>query len=239
MRRPTVLLAVLAVTAAACSSGGPAATTAAPDAAGEGAALDYALSARRAIEGTRFATLSDRDVAALVLDLCADLEDSADPDGDVIAFLAGVEAPPGEEVDDRIMAVVLAEGALAVCPAVIDAAALRAWEAAPPEDRFLAGVESVAPELDDGPSPDVLLAAGAAVCEVLNAGGGPDGAVAAEFAVLFGVEGVDAGEITSGAAGEREALLAGAVLGSAASFLCPTHRETVLSYLEGLAEEQR
>ncbi|MBU1492632.1 MAG: DUF732 domain-containing protein [Actinomycetota bacterium] len=227
-------LAAAVVLVAACGDAAAPETTADPMVA---SASDYAFSARRAIEGTRFEGLGDDEVAALVIELCDDLAASSDPDAEVLAFLEGVDAPPGEAVDDRIMAVVLAEGALTVCPAAVDAAAARAWEVADPEVRYLAAVAAVAPELDEDLTGDDLVAAGRAVCSVLDGGGSPEEAVVAEFAELFGISGVSMDEIASGAAGEREGMLVGGVLGGAASFLCPRHRDAVAAYLEVLAEE--
>jgi len=234
MRPPVALLVALAVFAAACGGAEPAETTVDPRVE---AAADFAFSARRAIEGTRFDGLGDGEVASLVIELCDDLSTSSDPDAEVMAFIEGVAAPPGEEIDDQIMGIVLAEGAIAVCPDAVDAASLRAWEAAPPEVRYLTAVEAVAPELDVELTADDLVAAGEIVCAVLDAGGSPDEAVVAEFSELFGISGISVDDIASGEAGEREGLLAGGVLGGAASFLCPQHRDAVMAYLEALAEE--
>jgi hypothetical protein len=236
MRGRTALVVIAAVLAAGCGAAPEAATTTDAAAAADEAALDFAVSARRAVTGTRFEALSDREVADLILEVCEDLGDSADPDGDVMAFVGRLEAPNGPEVDDQIMGVVLAEGALAACPEVVDAASLRAWEASSPEDKFLAAVQAIAPEMDVDPAAADLVAAGRTVCEVLDGGGTPGEAVVAEFALLFGTTGVTVEEIAAGEAGEREGLLAGGVLGGAASFLCPEHREAVVAYLEGLAE---
>ena len=199
-------------------------------------AAEFAFSARRALEGTRFATLDDGAVADLVLGLCVEMETSSDPDAQVTAFVGRIDAPPGEAVDDRIMGIVLAEGVLAVCPEAVDGASRRAWDAAEPEERFLVVVESVAPELDVEQTGADLIAAGRLVCDVLDGGGSPAEAVLAEFSQLFEIDGLTIEEIAAGEAGEREGLLAGAVLGGAASFLCPQHRESVTAYLEALAE---
>ena len=234
MRSPIVLLVAVATFLAACGGAGVVETTGDPQVE---SAAEFAFSARRALEDTRFAGLGDDDVASLVIELCEDLSTSSDPDAEVMAFLGGVVAPPGEEVDDQIMAIVLAEGALAVCPETVDAASMRAWEAADPEVRFLIAVEAVAPELDVEITGDALVVAGEVVCAVLDGGGSPEEAVVAEFSVLFGISGVSVDDIASGEAGEREGLLAGGVLGGAASFLCPEHRDAVMAYLEVLAEE--
>ncbi|MCJ7726690.1 MAG: hypothetical protein MUP76_09930 [Acidimicrobiia bacterium] len=225
---------LLAIAMAVAACGGTAVVETTADPAAETAA-EFAFSARRALEGTRFESLGDDAVAGLVMALCEDLAASSDPDAEVVAFVGRIDAPEGDEVDDRIMGVVLAEGALAVCPEAVDAASRRAWDAAAPEERYLVVVEAVAPELDVEQTGDDLVAAGRLVCEVLDGGGSPEEAVLAEFSLLFGIDGVSIEEIAAGEAGEREGLLAGGVLGGAASFLCPQHRDTVTAYLEALA----
>jgi len=230
-RLSAIVLAMLAITA--CSSAEPAATTIDPSTA---AAEEFAFSARRALEATRWEGFEDDAVARMLIELCDDLSNSSDLDESVMAYVGQVDAPPGEAVDDQILAVVLAEGVVAVCPDVVTDAGVRAWEAADPEERYLVAVQAVAPQLDVELTGDDLVAAGAIVCEVLDAGGAPEEAVLAEFFYLFGISGVSIDDIASGEAGEREGLLAGGVLGGAASYLCPHHRDAVMSYLEDLAE---
>ena len=75
------------------------------------------------------------------------------------------------------------------------------------------------------------------MCSVLDVGGSFEEAVVAEFAELFGTTGASVDDISSGQLGEREGLLAGGVLASAASFLCPGQFAAVTAYLEALAEE--
>jgi hypothetical protein len=200
-------------------------------------AEEFAATARRAIEGTRFEGLSDDEVSARVIQACDAVAASSDPDAAVIALVATIDAPEGSDVDEEIMAVVLAQGALTACPDAVDAANLRAWESADPEVRFLTAVLSVTPVLDVALSDDALVAAGETVCSVLDGGGTPEEAVVAEFSELFGTTGVSVDDIASGQVGEREGLIAGGVLASAASFLCPEHFDAVTVYLEALAEE--
>ncbi|MCB2223301.1 MAG: DUF732 domain-containing protein [Actinobacteria bacterium] len=237
MRRLAPLLAA-AVLAASCGGGAAAPSPTAGTPTDADLAAEYARSARRAVDTTRFARVTDDEVAAMVLTVCGDLAASSDPDGVVLSAVASIDAPAGDPSDDEIMAVVLAEGAVAVCPDEVDAATMRAWEAAAPEDRFLAAVEMVAPVLEPAPTGDGLLAAGRHICEGLDAGDPIDDVVVRIFDDLFGVTGLTFEEIAAGEVGEREGLLAGGVLGSAATFLCPGHRETVTAYLEALAEEQ-
>jgi len=223
--------ALLVVTAC---GGGPVATTVIDERLEP--AVEFAVSAQRALDGTRFADLPDAVVAGLVLEVCDAMAASSDPDATVMGVLDGVEAGEGPEVDDEILAIVLAEGALTVCPTEVGVAELRAWEAADPEDRFLAAVAAVAPVIEEGLTSADLLAAGRGVCAVLDGGGTPEEAVLDEFARMFGVTGVSIEEIAAGVAGEREGLLAGGVLGAASSVLCPEHREIVTAFLEDLTD---
>jgi len=234
VRIRTALVAVALMVVSACG-GEPVATTVVDERLDT--AIEFAVSAQRALDGTRFADLGDAAVAGLVLDVCDAMADSADPDATVTVVLDGIEAGEGAEVDDEIMEIVLAEGALVVCPADVGAAELRAWEAAAPEDRYLAAVAAVAPVIEEGFTGEDLLAAGRGVCAVLDGGGTPEQAVLEEFAQMFGVTGVSIDEIAAGVVGEREGLLAGGVLGAASSILCPEHREVVTTFLEDLADQ--
>jgi len=233
VRVGTALIAAVLLVVSACE-GGPVATTVVDERLDP--AIEFAVSAQRALDGTRFAGLGDAVVAGLVLDVCDAMTGSADPDATVMEVLNGIEASEGSEVDDEIMAIVLAEGALTVCPAEVGAAELRAWEAADPEDRYLAAVAAVAPVIEEGFTGDDLLAAGRGVCAVLDAGGTPEQAVLEEFDQMFGITGVSIDEIAAGVVGEREGLLAGGVLGAASSILCPEHREVVTTFLEDMAD---
>lgn len=225
-------LVVAALVVSACG-GGHTATTLDPRL---GPAIEFAVSAQRALDGTRFGDLGDVAVAGLVLEVCDAMQGSADPNATVMEVLAGIDALEGLPVDDEIMAVVLAEGAVTICPAEVGEAELRAWEAADPGDRFLAAVAAVAPITDEGFTDADLLAAGRGVCTVLDGGGTPEQAVLEEFDQMFGITGVSIDEIAGGVVGEREGLLAGGVLGAASSILCPQHREVVTAFLEALAD---
>lgn len=230
MRARAALLAALLL-ASGCG-GGRTATTLDPRL---GPAVEYSISAQRALDDTRFEDLGDVAVAGLVLQVCDAMQGSANPNATVMGVLHGIEAPEGLPVDDEIMAVVLAEGASTICPAEIREAELREWEAADPEDRYLAAVAGVAPAAEQGFTDDDLLVAGRGVCAVLDGGGTPEQAVLEEFDQMFGITGVSIDEIAGGAVGEKEGLLAGGVLGAASSILCPQHRESVTAFLEALA----
>ncbi len=232
MRARVALVAAFLVVSAC--DGGQTATTLDPRL---GPGVEYSVSAQRALDGTRFDDLGDDAVAGLVLEVCDLMPGSADPNATVMEVLAGIEAPEGLPVDDEIMAVVLAEGARTICPTEVGEAELRAWEAADPEDRYLAAVAAVAPVLEEGFTDDDLRVAGRAVCAVLDGGGTPEQAVLEEFDQMFGITGVSIDEIAEGVVGEREGLLAGGVLGAASSILCPEHREVVTAFLEALADQ--
>lgn len=226
MRWALPLLALASVTAS-CAGDEPPVVTASPRAAH---ALDYAASARRAILGTRFEVLADRDVADLIVGVCEDLESSRDPDATVLGAVASVEVPAGEPVDDEIFTIVVAEGVASVCPDEVQAASLRGEALTDPEGAFLAAAGPAAE--GSGVGRAGLLAAGTEVCDVLGAGGSPEDAVLAEIALLFGVVGSSWADLSaSGALGEHQALLAGTVLGAASSLLCPQHRDAVATYL--------
>jgi hypothetical protein len=224
--------AVLVLTAAACG-GGEAATTAVFDPS-DAYAVEYAGSAQRALEGTRFAELGIRRLADVILGTCDDLSTASDPDAAVLASLAAIEAPAGQPVDDEIMAVVLAEGVAATCPDAVQEAAQRAFDASDPVQQFLAAVDA---GTDDrtGIGDEVLLAGGSVVCGVLEEGGTPEAAVLAEVEVLFGIVGTGVAELSEGEVLDvGEALLAGSVLAAAAGILCPEHGAVLNEYLETL-----
>ena len=50
-------------------------------------AIEYAVSAQRALDGTRFADLGDAVVAGLVVEVCDAMGESADPDATVTGVL--------------------------------------------------------------------------------------------------------------------------------------------------------
>ena len=226
IRPPLAGLLVAAVMAGGCAPEPPGP---APDAR-RGAAVEFAVSARRALEGTRFDSLSDAGVADLVLGVCDAVEGSSPVEASLRAIVADVEAPAGDPVDDEIMAVVLAEGALAVCPGAMASADRRSWESAAAEEQFL-GVVSVRVPVTDGAVTEAeLLEAGWTVCRVLDREGTVEDAVTAVMDLLFGPA-----EPGPGEPGEREWMLAGSVLAAAASTLCPGHLEAVVSFVEELA----
>ena len=235
VRRLAALVVLAGLLASGCGRGEEATTTTVDTRQAD--AAEFAVSAQRALDGTRFESLGDGLVAGLVLEACDQLGESSDPDAAVVEVVDRIDAPEGEPIDDEIMAVVLAEGALAVCPEAVDAAAVRAFRDAPPEEQFLVSIAAVAPVLEFEVTDTDLIDAGRIVCSVLDGGGTPEEAVVAEFEALFDVEASNVDEIAAGELGEREGLLAGGVLGAAASFLCPQHRDGVTAYLERLAEE--
>ena len=235
MRRPALLVAtVLAMALAGCGGTGAVTTDAGADLL-EARALDYAVSARRALADTRFEGLGDRWLAGLVLEICRDLPDSTDPDTLMAGLLGAVDAPPGSAGDDGILAEVVAAGLAAVCPeAVLEVADTSPADAT---GAFLAAAlpEMEAAGLGDRWGRDDLLAAGSAVCGVLDGGGTPEAAVLAEIAVLFGVTGDSvAGLSGAGLLDAAQGRGVGAVLASAAAFLCPEHRGAVRGYVAGL-----
>jgi len=220
-----VILGVFLV-AGACSGGGspePAATTEEIS----DRAFEFALSARRALEGTRYEGLGDEWLAGVVEDACGAMEGGASPDaviGDAIDAAAG---SGGDPVDEEILAEVLTAGTAQVCPdAVLYAASL-----GDPGDGFLAvvrtEVRAAGLDLDDA----ALLGAGDEACRSLDAGSGVETAAVAVLEALFGGE---AGALVEpGAAVGAEVIAATTVLVSAAVYLCPEHRDLVAEYSQG------
>jgi hypothetical protein len=225
--RKLVALVVSALVVSACGGGGDAATTTDPQ---RPYALEYAASARRAIEGTRFEGVGDTRLADLIVSACADLADSSDPDSTVLATVAGVDAPEGDPIDDEIFAVVVAEGVAAVCPDAVQGAVLRGEAETDPERAYLEATASAA--FGSGVGDGALLAAGTGVCAVLDGSGSPEDAVLAVISTLYGVEGAGVSELSEeGTLTEDQGILAGSVLGAASSLLCPQHRDVVATYL--------
>ena len=225
----TAVVLALAAAVAACGGAAPATTTS-PQ---RPYALEYAESARRAIEGTRFEALSHRALADLIVEACAGMETSDDPDATVLEAAGGVQAPEGEPIDDEIFAIVIAEGVAAVCPDEVQGAFQRGEAQTDPEGAFRAATSTAA--FGSGVGDGGLLAAGAEVCAVLDAGGTPEEAVLAEISLIFDLEADSVAELSNeGSLSEAQGVLAGTVLGAASSLLCPEHRDLVAGYLAGL-----
>jgi hypothetical protein len=232
MRR--VVPVVVAVLAVGCGGSTPA-TTAEVDGLRDGRALDFAVSAGRALEGTRFADLGARTLADLLVDLCEALPDAPDPDRATAEALATVAAPAGPPGDDGIFGEVVAAGLAEVCPEVVlDVVPTDAEEGG--EGAYLAAVlpHVDASGLREAPGRDVLLDAGVAVCTALDESEGAEQAALAAIELLFGVAADSVADLSAGGAlAEPEGAVAGAVLAGASSFLCPEHRSTVLDYVSG------
>jgi hypothetical protein len=236
MRRTlaTVLGAVLVT---GCGGGGGNATTDTGADVLEARALDYAYSARRALEGTRFQSLGDEWLGGLVLEVCRGLPGAADPEALVAAALGAVEAPAGAPGDDAILVEVMGAGLAEVCPETVLAAGTTG--AADASGAFVAAAlpEIEAAGLGSRIGPIEVTAAGSALCTVLDTGGSPEEAVLAEIVVLFGVTGESMAALSeSGALDESESRVAGAILAAAAAFLCPDHRPSIQEYLADLEE---
>lgn len=215
---------VIVMVTAACS-----ATAANTTDAGWVAAEDFAASAGRALIGTRFQDFGDDWLAELILGACDDLTAGLAPEPGIAEMVA--DAPGGASADDEILAVVIGEGIGQLCP---DAARSGAEAAV---EEFVGAALSAAAELDLEIETDRVLDAGAAICLTLANGGNAEDAVLAEVGALFGVTGTSVSDLsTRGVVSEPEGLLTGAVLGSAVSFLCPEHRDTVDAYLLLLGE---
>jgi hypothetical protein len=217
MKRVAALVMVLA----ACGGGTAATpTTADPRRA---AAEEFAVSAGRALEGTRFAGMTPQVLAALLEDLCAG---SGLVVAAIDAAVAGA-APPGSAEDDAILAEVLTAGVVAVCPERAAADLTAAFVASV---RVTVTGGAGAP-VDDG----AALSAGLSACASLDAGS-PGDALVTIAAALFGVEATEA-ELLAGAIDPSQGVTAGAVLASAVTYLCPEHADRVGAFIGQLGSD--
>ena len=215
------LAAMCLVVTAGCSGGtAPTTTSAAP----RSAAIDYAASADRALDGTRFADVLVGIVADVVVGVCT----SPDPtDAAIAAAIGAVDAPAGPAVDDAILIEVLTEGVREVCPDRAGASALIAAYLAAVHDA-ITSTDAMA-TIDD----DAVLTAGPVACNLLDRNQGAESALLGVVATLFGVEadaieGIDA-ELTP-----SQGVIAGATLGAAVAYLCSSHQAEVAAYLQSL-----
>ncbi|HAX82357.1 MAG TPA: hypothetical protein DCY40_07320 [Actinobacteria bacterium] len=212
-------VAALVVLVAACGGSGTPATTTDPRTA---AAIQYAGSADRALDGTRFSELPPATVAEVIVALCAG---SGSVLVDVAAAVGAVEAPPGDAGDDVILQEVLLTGVGLICPERVAADLTAAYLAA-----VAATVAS-----GGGVVIDEALAVGVglATCEALDAGT-PEDALVTVAAGGLGIE-ATAGELLAGALDPAQGITAGAVLASAATYLCPEHQGRVREFVAELA----
>lgn len=213
-------VAALALVVAACGGTTATPTTTDPRAA---AALEFAVSAGRALEGTRFSALSVEEVADLVMGLCGRPGSlPTDVERTVASISSG--AADGDPGDDAIFAEVLTAGVAEVCPqrvaADLSAAFLASVQVAVEAG---AGVEIAATE---------ALNAGLSSCLTLDRGT-PGDALVTIAAGLFAVE-ADEAELLAGAITTEQGVTAGAVLAAAVSFFCPEHTARVQEYLAGI-----
>ena len=207
---------------AGCGGASPAETADAE----QRAAVDYAESALRAIEGTRFEPLGVGWIADEVVAACADLLAGGAASEVFATIIADAEVPEADAIDDAIAAVVLSEGVAAVCPSVSPTDGRRTD---PVTDYLTATVPIVVAagfgERFDG---GTLVGAANEVCTALDAGTPPGDVVEALLESLFG------GASAPGSLGEAEGLVAGAVLGGAAAIVCPRHETLVATYIATL-----
>jgi hypothetical protein len=232
VKRAAALLLGFAVAASGCSEPAPPA-----GGADRLAAAEYALTARRALETTRFGTLGDGWLVDLLVDACGALKPGGDGDAAILAVVGAASegVPTGDAAEDRILLEVVATGMATVCPEAVIAATTIPADA--PEDRYLLAVGVAADEAGMAPDSGVLFEAGGAACRAMDRGAGPERGVLDAAALLFGVEAGGLDELEAdprvGVAGGR---VLGTLLASAAAFLCPEHGERVAAYVAGLEE---
>jgi len=215
------LLAV-SLLVSACSPAPVATTTSAPGI--RSSAIDFAVSADRALDGTAFAEIPVGAIADVIIGLCAgaDLLEDA-----VAAAVDAVGVPESRAVDDEILTEVLTEGVRQVCPDRAGASALIA--------AYLSAVRDAVTSTDPGAFVDeeAVLIAGPIACDLLDRGQGPESALLAVVATLFGVEASSADDLDT-QLDTAEGVIAGATLRSAVTYLCSRNEAEVAAYLAGL-----
>ena len=215
MKRLVALVALVA----ACGGSPVSTSTTDPRLA---AAVEYAVSADRALDGTRFSGLTPATVAEVIVATCSGA-------GSVViaveSAVAVVEAPPGDPGDDVILQEVLLTGVGLICPEHVAADLTAAYLAA--IHTTIASGAGVA--IDD----PLAVGVGLAACEALDAGT-PEDALVTVAASGFGIE-ATADEILAGAIDAAQAVTAGAVLASAATYLCPEHQARVEEFVARIA----
>lgn len=210
---------VLLVVLAACS-GEAVTTTSPPPPSVESLAVEFALSAERALEGTAFEALGSEAVAEALTVLCRGLgigAISATIDG------LGLDASAGDVV---IMSEVLSVGIAQVCPE---------RTADDPGSAYLDAVAGAARGAGAGSAYDEAAVVGAApvVCAALTSGEGVEAALLAAASVLFDFDGSDIADLGLQLAPDQ-GVVAGAVLAAATAVLCPAHIGDVEDYLGDL-----
>ena len=214
MRPGAALLAL----GAACGGSPVSTTTADPRLA---AAVEYAVSADRALDGTRFSGLTPATVAEVIVATCSGA-------GSVViaveSAVAVVEAPPGDPGDDVILQEVLLTGVGLICPERVAADLTAAYLAA--IHTTIASGAGVA--IDD----PLAVGVGLGACEALDAGT-PEDALVTVAAGGFGIE-ATADEILAGAIHAAPAGTAGAAPAPAAPSLGPEHKAGVEEFIADL-----
>ena len=207
----------LVTTIVAC--GGAATPTTTTDAL-RSPALAFALDADRALDGTRFEDVPAGDLADAIVALCTS-------DTTLGEAIGGLGAPPTDAGGVEIAREVLVEAMEQVCPARSgDSAAVDAFLASARSAIASAGVSLT---FDD----ELLAVAGTSACATLDAGLGATDAVLVAAASLYGVEVGDLAALDPLISGDQGVAL-GAVVASAATFLCPDHRPAVLEFVASL-----
>ena len=211
MRRLPILIVLVGVSCTPASSGS---TTTTIDPVLRSAAVEYAASADRAFDGTRFEELAVDEVADGVIAICTGSDPVEEAIEVAVREIDGVR-PDG---DQGLLREVLATGVGQVCPA-------RSGDG-PGVDSYMSALHgSLGTEFDDS----ALIAAGFAVCDVLDAGSPPEGAVLAVVAELFDVEAsIDRlDEFVEGPTG----VVVGATVAAATAHLCPHHEPAVTEWV--------
>lgn len=218
-------LAVLFAAVTACSAGTIATTTTTIT---DGPSLrtrtvDFAVTADRALIGTRFEDVTIDDLARAVEGLCSG---TSSFDEEVRRAVAGLSNGRGPNDDDLVATEVLVAGVVEVCPERIGAVDVI--------DLYLQSVASALDDLAVGFDPLAVLEAGPAVCGALDDGDLAESAYLAAAESLFGVISGSIDDLPDEGVTPERGLVVGATVAAAVEHLCSQHRQTLRDFLDGL-----
>jgi hypothetical protein len=184
-------------------------------------ALEFAVTADRALAGTRFEGVPADALVDALESICTS---AGGFDDAVFAAVSGLPAGAGEPGDGAVAAEVLVAGVVEVCPERVGAVDVMS--------RYLAAVLA-AVDTDDLDTVAVMEA-GPAVCRALDEGSGPEGSLLRAVEVLFGIVASSYEHLTDAGLTVDQAVVVGAALASAVEHLCPQHREAVMEFVDTL-----
>jgi hypothetical protein len=185
-------------------------------------AREFAITADRALAGTRFADVPTEALVDALEGICASVGGF---DEAVFAAVAGLPAGAGDPGDDAVAAEVLVAGVVEVCPGRVGAV-----------DMIALYLESVLSAVGDTEEVDsfAVMEAGPKVCRVLDEGAGAERSLLRAVEVLFGIVAPSYEDLADTGLTVDQAVVVGATLAAAVEHLCPQHREVIMEYIDGL-----